>query len=136
MALQVSFMDEDDIPAFGAIDAAAMADWGMAQAQQNMITNGKTRRQEVEDWTRHGFRNASEQVWLKVTDTETGALISVAMWRFHPDGDMPMPPPKVDVTALMAAKREMEKQFKGQFIGSKPYASKARRKFKPCSATT
>jgi hypothetical protein len=82
MPFELSLMEEDDIPAFAAVDAAAFANWGVAKAMDQAATGGEPRQQMIERWTRQGFCNDSEQVWLKVTDTDTDAneLVAVAMW--------------------------------------------------------
>lgn len=144
-------MEEDDIPAFAAVDAAAMANWGIAQAMDKASTGGEPRQQLVERWTRQGFRNDSEQAWLKVTDTETNELVAAAMWRFQLEEERPnpvtdkkeLPAPTAEANGevikevnegakrkgpsrpgVMGAMAEIWEDFKNEFIGNRPHASR------------
>ncbi|KAI6870689.1 hypothetical protein KC343_g7171 [Hortaea werneckii] len=83
MPLELSFMEEDDVPAFAAVEAAAMESWSVAKAMDMASQGGEPRQQMVERWAREGFQNDSQQVWLKVTDTELGELVAAALWRFE-----------------------------------------------------
>ena len=152
MPLQLSFLEEDDIPALAAVDAAAMAGWSVTQAIQNCLPVGETRQEWVEKHTRYGFHNESESVWLKITNSETGELVSAALWRFHLQPEEEKPRAKKDALAsasevlgtdeteeAKAAKRKeaegeipgvfvemgrMTKNFTEEFIGNTPYLSK------------
>jgi len=147
MPLKLSLMEEEDIPTFAAIDAAAMADWGMAQAMDSAATGGEPRQAMVERWTREGFRNDSRQVYLKITDDETDEIVAVGMWRFQfkgeeqPKDDVPAPAVEVEgevekkkeqgaqekVEAgpdVMVAMTKIGKEFRKEFVGAKPHASK------------
>ncbi|KAK3115227.1 hypothetical protein LTR53_005638 [Teratosphaeriaceae sp. CCFEE 6253] len=142
MPLELALMEEEDAPAFATIDGLAMADWPIGRAMVlAMSGTGETRHDVIERWYRQGFRNDSELVWLKVTDTGLGGeIIACALWRYHLDGAGPKieaprttqegasatktpetePEPKVTIwTALDRAWGE----FREEFIGSKPHAN-------------
>lgn len=140
MPLELSFMEEDDIPAFAVIDSAAMANWGVAKAMDMANTTGEPRQQMVERWTRRGFQNDSQQVWLKVTDTESSDLVAAALWRFRPEGVPENPPPRLGadsaragkgdgqthpVPNVMSAMGRIGDAFNKEFIGEQPHARKS-----------
>ncbi|KAI7091312.1 hypothetical protein KC356_g804 [Hortaea werneckii] len=138
MTLELSFMEEDDIPAFAALEAAAMAGWSVARAMDMASQGGEPRQQMVERWAREGLQNDSQQVWLKVTDTEPGELIAAALWRFERAdenaGAADSVPAKQDATVelqsqthpvpdVMAAMDKIWKAFKCEFVGGKALAN-------------
>jgi len=89
MRLHVSPLQPEDIPAMAAVDAAAMATWGLARAMDRSATTGEPRQQMVERWMREGFGKDPTQTWMKVTDEEAnGKLIAAALWKFQlePEG--------------------------------------------------
>ncbi|KAI7481862.1 hypothetical protein KC367_g2628 [Hortaea werneckii] len=108
MTLELSFMEEDDIPAFAAVEAATMAGWSVARAMDMASKGGEPRQQMVERWTREGFQNDSQQVWLKVTDTELGELIAAALWRFE------LADEKAGAAGAVPAKRDATVELQGQ----------------------
>jgi hypothetical protein len=142
MPLEIAFMEEDDIPVFAALDAAAMVNWGIAKAMQASLPPGESRQDTVEKWTRQGFQNDSESTWIKVIDTDlNNQMIAVAMWRFQLDEEktpaqLSAPGAEVEGAAeekkpsvmarftVMQAMAEDAKDFKEKFIGTKPHASK------------
>ncbi|KAI6924299.1 hypothetical protein KC355_g16917, partial [Hortaea werneckii] len=136
MPLELSFMEEDDIPAFAAVEAAAMAGWSVARAMDMAGQGGEPRQAMVERWAREGFRNDSQQVWLKVIDTELRELVAAALWRFEladeraddassvPARDAAVEPqrqthPVPDVIATMG---KIWEAFKSEFIGGQAFA--------------
>ncbi|KAK5134952.1 hypothetical protein LTR08_005903 [Meristemomyces frigidus] len=140
MPLTLSRMTLADIPAFAVVDAAAMADWGMARL---MDSPSEPRQQMVERWTRAGFRNDDEQAWVIVRDDETGDMVAAAMWQFVPEQVPEMKEGvegKVEAAALMESKEMGEREkilsreggmaalvrsgkaFKNEFIGGKAHA--------------
>lgn len=141
-------MEYDDIPAFAAVDAVAMAEYGMAQAVFANDTSGKTRQQLVVDWTRKGFVNDDKQVWLKVTDTDCGnEMVAAAFWRFQ--FEEPASSKGGSVESLLSEAEKQQKseggprsvieemgrlaaEFKQEFVGTKPHACTRR----PRSQTT
>jgi hypothetical protein len=84
MPLTLSLLTEDDIPAFAVVDDAAMRDWPFAIAMGRNLR--VPRIQMVEGWVRHGFGTDSAQVYLQVSDDETGEMVAGALWRFE-DGE-------------------------------------------------
>ncbi|KAI6902905.1 hypothetical protein D0869_04163 [Hortaea werneckii] len=137
MPLELSFMEEDDIPAFAAVEAAAMAGWSVARAMDMAGQGGEPRQAMVERWAREGFRNDSQQVWLKVIDTELRELVAAALWRFEladeraddassvPARDAAVEPqrqthPVPDVIATMG---KIWEAFKSEFIGGQAFAN-------------
>lgn len=141
MALELSFMDEDDIPAFAAVEAAAMADWSIAKAMDMSSQGGEPRQAMVERWAREGFQNDSQQVWLKVTDNELGEVVAAALWRFElvderADGASSVPARDAAVEPqgqthpvpdVMAAMGKIWKAFKSEFVGGQAFASESAR---------
>jgi hypothetical protein len=147
MPLTLSLLTEADIPAFAVVDDAAMKDWPFATA---MALNSQVPRiQMVEGWVRHGFETDSAQVYLQVSDDETGEMVAGALWRFEDgegrekqdenvedkkegEGDgMKMEEGEDGQAARMAAafaeaRKKMWKEFEtGSFLGQ-PYASELR----------
>ncbi|KAI7221781.1 hypothetical protein KC333_g1534 [Hortaea werneckii] len=137
MALELSFMEEDDIPAFAAVEAAAMARWSVARTMDMSSQGGELRQEMVERWAREGFRNDSQQVWLKVTDTELDELVAAALWRFEladeraqdaslvPARDAAVEPPGQThlVPEVMAAMGKIWEAFKHEFVGGQAFAN-------------
>lgn len=144
MPLQLSRMTEADIPAFAAVDAAGMANWGMAQAMNLAQPGGEPREVWVERWMRADFRNDDEMAWVKVTDPEAGGeMIAAALWDFRlrekkekaneevevevevgapAEGAAPVAKPE-EQHGVMAALGKLAKEFHDEFIGTKPFAS-------------
>lgn len=95
MPLKLLPLQERDIPAFAALDEAAMKDSSLAQAISLSMPHGAPTRQEtIEHWTRTGFTK-HDTYYLKVIDTDLspkdgasdeGRIISAAIWRFR-EGD-------------------------------------------------
>lgn len=95
MPLKILFFQEQDIPAFAALDAAAMGHLALARAMSHSMPSDATPRQQmIEEWTREGFakRGETDTHFLKVVDTsrpakhgasDEGEIISAAMWAFH-----------------------------------------------------
>ncbi|KAI7287494.1 hypothetical protein KC345_g558 [Hortaea werneckii] len=138
MPLELSFMDEDDIPAFAAVEAAAMQGWSVAKAMDMASQGGETRQQMVERWACEGFQNDSQQVWLKVTDTELGELVAAALWRFEladeragaassvpAKGDAAVEPQREThpVPDVMVAMGKIWEAFKCEFVGEQAFAN-------------
>ncbi|KAI6814801.1 hypothetical protein KC332_g7191 [Hortaea werneckii] len=141
MTLELSFMEEDDIPAFAAVEAAAMAGWSVARAMDMASKGGEPRQQMVERWAREGLQNDSQQVWLKVTDTELGELVAAALWRFEladqkagAAGAAGSVPAKRDATVelqgqtrpvpdVIAAMDKIWEAFKCEFVGGRALAN-------------
>ncbi|KAI7540712.1 hypothetical protein KC331_g9009 [Hortaea werneckii] len=137
MTLELSFMEEDDIPAFAVVEAAAMAGWSVARAMDMASQGGEPRQAMVERWACEGFQNDSQQVWLKVTDTELGELVAVALWRFEladeragAAGSVPARDAAVElqgqthpVPEVMVAMGEIWEAFKSEFVGGQAFAN-------------
>jgi GNAT superfamily N-acetyltransferase len=84
MPLKVSALEYDDIPEFAILDEAANENWAYARA---METPGIPRRVFVEKWTRETWGKDKTNYWVKATDTETGEMVSVALWRIPVGGE-------------------------------------------------
>ena len=150
MPLRLSLLTEADIPAFAAVDDAAMKDWPFAVA---MGLNSRVPRiQMVEGWVRHGFETDSAQVYLQVSDDETGEMVAGALWRFE-DGEarekqdenvadqkegggdgVKKEEGEDEQAAKMAAafaeaRKSMWKEFEAGFFSRQPYASELRVSF-------
>ncbi|KAI7308276.1 hypothetical protein KC315_g13412 [Hortaea werneckii] len=137
MPLELSFMEEDDIPAFAAVEAAAMAGWSVARAMDMAGQGGEPRQAMVERWAREGFRNDSQQVWLKVIDTELGELVAAALWRFEladekagaagsvsaRDAAVELPGQTHPVPDVIATMGKIWEAFKSEFIGGQAFAN-------------
>lgn len=136
MPLELSILEEDDIPAFARIDEAAMAGWPLAEAMS--INSSVPRRQLVEGWVRKGFQTDSTQTYLKVTDTDTDEIIACALWRIDPDGqhekaEREVPAPvegeggqkgkEARLGSVMEAMAAGWKDFQSQFFPNTPHAS-------------
>jgi hypothetical protein len=140
MPLTLSILTEADIPAFAAVDDAAMKDWPFATA---MALNSQVPRiQMVEGWVRHGFETDSAQVYLQVSDNETGEMVAGALWRFE-DGREKQDENVADekegeemeeedgqaarmAAAFAEARKKMWKEFEAGFFLGQPYASELR----------
>ncbi|KAI7365150.1 hypothetical protein KC354_g5109 [Hortaea werneckii] len=137
MPLELSFIEEDDIPAFAAVEAAAMAGWSVARAMDMAGQGGEPRQAMVERWAREGFRNDSQQVWLKVIDTELGELVAAALWRFEladeragaagsvsaRDAAVELPGQTHPVPDVIATMGKIWEAFKSEFIGGQAFAN-------------
>jgi len=147
MSLTLSPLTEAGIPAFAVVDDAAMKDWPFAIA---MARNMKVPRiQMVEEWVRHGFETDSAQVYLQVSDDETGEMVAGALWRFEDgegrekqdehrgdgkEGEGGGDSSKTDegedeegrvaAAAFAHARKSMWKEFEATFFPGQPYASK------------
>lgn len=136
MPLELSILEEDDIPAFARIDEAAMAGWPLAEAMS--INSSVPRRQLVEGWVRKGFQTDSTQTYLKVTDTDTDEIIACALWRIDPDGqhekaEREVPAPvegeggqkgkEARLGSVMEAMAAGWKDFQSQFFPNTPHSS-------------
>lgn len=80
MPLTLSLLTDTDVPAFAAVDDAAMADWPYAQAMG--LNLPCSRIEMVEAWVRQGLTTDSTKTYLKVEDDETGEMVAGALWRF------------------------------------------------------
>ena len=78
MPLQLSPMLYEDIDAFGILDELAMKDWTFAQL---MDCSRRQRREFVAEWARSIWNEDDKRYWVKVTDTDTGKMIAMSMWR-------------------------------------------------------
>ena len=141
MPLTLSLLTEADIPSFDAVDDAAMKDWPFAIAMgQNLQV---PRIEMVEGWVRHGFGTDSAQVYLQVSDDETGETVAGALWRFEDGEGKDKQDENVadeeedkkeggdDEAARMAAafadaRKKMWKEFEAAFFAGEPYASEFR----------
>lgn len=137
MPLTLSLMEEDDIPAFAALDEAAMANWGLAIAMNKSLGPGEPRRVWIEKFTRAGYQNDSNQVWLKVVDKDTDGMVAAAMWRFQLDEKKPANEPTAPEEAkapqqpakqpgVLAAMGKLGDRFKDEFVGQQPHACQYR----------
>jgi hypothetical protein len=87
-------IQERDIPAFAALDAAAMEHLGLARAMSLSTPPDAPRRQEmIEEWTTKDFakREETDSHYLKVVDTglpakdgasDVGEIVSAAVQSF------------------------------------------------------
>jgi hypothetical protein len=150
MPLTLSLLTEADIPAFAAVDDAAMKDWPFAIAMgQNLQV---PRIEMVEGWVRHGFGTDSAQVYLQVSDDEAGEMVAGALWRFEDGEGRNKQDENVadeeenkkegesggakteggdDEAARMAAafadaRKKMWEEFEAAFFAGEPYASELR----------
>ncbi|KAI7227942.1 hypothetical protein KC343_g6259 [Hortaea werneckii] len=138
MPLELSFMEEDDVPAFAAVEAAAMAGWSVAKAMDMASQGGEPRQQMVERWACEGLQNDSQQVWLKVIDTELGELVAAALWRFEMADERagaasPVPAQRDaavrpqrqinPVPDVMVAMGKIWEAFKCEFVGGRAFAN-------------
>ncbi|RMY50441.1 hypothetical protein D0865_06904 [Hortaea werneckii] len=136
MPLELSFMEEADIPAFAAVEAAAMAGWSVARAMDMTSRGGEPRQEMVERWAREGFQNDSQQVWLKVIDTELDELVAAALWRFEladeraqdaslvpaRDAAVELPGQTHPVPDVMVGMGKIWEAFKNEFVGGQAFA--------------
>ncbi|KAI7525702.1 hypothetical protein KC331_g17381 [Hortaea werneckii] len=137
MPLELSFMEEADIPAFAAVEAAAMAGWSVARAMDMTSRGGEPRQEMVERWAREGFQNDSQQVWLKVIDTELDELVAAALWRFEladeraqdaslvpaRDAAVELPGQTHPVPDVMVGMGKIWEAFKNEFVGGQAFAN-------------
>jgi hypothetical protein len=142
MPLTLSLLTEADIPAFAAVDDAAMKDWPFAIA---MALNSRVPRiQMVEGWVRHGFETDSAQVYLQVSDDETDEMVAGALWRFEDGEGREKQDENVEdekeneekeeeneqaarmAAAFAEARKKMWKEFEAGFFPGQPYASELR----------
>lgn len=133
MPLTLSLLQEEDIPAFAAVDDAAMADWPYGQAMGIGLPGPRI--QMVEDWVRAGLHSDSTQTYLQVSDDETGEMVAGALWRFQPEESEKGKPSaggssmrELDEKAKMAKdfadkRMEMWEAFQGEFFPDQAYAS-------------
>ena len=139
MPLQLSHMEEKDIPAFAIVDEAAMAGWGYARAMEEP---GQPRRVMAEQFTRKEW-GKQDQYWLKITDTETGEMVAAALWRMQLEEEKPkeqLSAPaeakegrvktgepqteKSNTASFWAETGRLSKEFNDEFIGTRPVACK------------
>lgn len=132
-------MEEADIPAFAAVEAAAMAGWSVARAMDMTSRGGEPRQEMVERWAREGFQNDSQQVWLKVIDTELDELVAAALWRFEladeraqdaslvpaRDAAVELPGQTHPVPDVMVGMGKIWEAFKNEFVGGQAFASES-----------
>jgi hypothetical protein len=90
---------EQDIPAYAALDAAAMATLGLARAMSlSAPPDAPPRQQMIEEWTKKDLATLEEtdSLYLKVVDTDLpathgatdeGEIIAAAYWTFGEGGD-------------------------------------------------
>lgn len=146
MRFDITPMQESDIPAFARMEVAASANWPFALV---MEVPGKDRHVFVEEWARKSMREDTNVYWMKATDTDTGELVSVAVWRIPVSAGVGEREGKEDVvdaentqrseaqvvtaaekeegdgnTELFAVLGKMWKDFEEEFIGRQPYARK------------
>ena len=142
MPFHLSRLEEDDIPAFVALDAKAMANWGLAHAMQNCMPADTTRPEMIDKFTRKDFGKDPEITWLKVVDTETDEMAAAAMWRFElNEQSAKQAKDKSATEAVVEAAREGDDEpeqrptvmdemgrgmdeFREKFVGTRPRASK------------
>ncbi|KAK4553161.1 hypothetical protein LTR86_009691 [Recurvomyces mirabilis] len=113
MVLQILPLQYTDIPAFAALDAAAMADWGLAKAMAFDLPPGETREQWILKFTQQGFVQNDRVKWLKVVDTELEGeqMVAAALWRFQFEQEEPKAEVEVDDSAPVA-EGEVKKEVK------------------------
>ncbi len=131
MALDIGPLLYTDIPAFGILDEAANANWLYARAQE---VPGTPRRVFVEKWTKASWGKDPNEYWMKVTDTETGELCSVALWKIPMQGkrhdeeaEAHVPAASEDAEGkgdvnFFADAAERWKKFESKWIGDQQYA--------------
>lgn len=110
MPLELSFMEEEDIPEFADIDDAAMAGSRLAKAMENSDSARGSRKGLILEYVRKGFHADSRQAYLKVTDTDTGEMVAVALWRFvlEPEEKNPEEAPAASEEVVEKAKEDPE----------------------------
>nr|POE71426.1 hypothetical protein CFP56_62521 [Quercus suber] len=135
MPLELGMMEEEDIPAWSLIDALSMGHWNVMQAMNRIDLKGQPREVMVEEYTRANFTPKDENVWLKVTDTETGQTIAGAFWRVRehtppaPQGleEPPAPAenagadPKTEELSVMGAMAPISKAFMDEHVRGRPH---------------
>ncbi|KAK5115960.1 hypothetical protein LTR62_000416 [Meristemomyces frigidus] len=135
MPLQVQPMHYDDIPAMATIDAAAMANWGLAIAMQNGLPEGQTREEFIVQLSQGGWDRGME--WVKVVDSELdGKLIAAALWRFQLEQETPKDEstaqapgaedeglkPALTFPPVMAAMTALSKLQNDKYVHGQPHA--------------
>lgn len=137
MPLQLAYMEEKDIPEFAAVDAATAEGWAFVQA---MDLSGQPRHVFAEQWARSVWGKSDMEHWLKVTDTESGEMVAMALWRLQLEEEMPkeeLPAPAETVAPetkgesnavdprtarFWADTARAGKAFQDEFIGTRPHA--------------
>ena len=142
MPFELSPMEEDDIPAFAAMDEAAVGNWAFARAMQHENPD-QARHVFAEEWTRKSWGQDPLCHWLKVTDIESGDFVAAALWRLQleeekPKGENPIQgeatgveskPGKTETDGsarpdFWADVGRMGKAFHAEFVGPRPHARK------------
>jgi hypothetical protein len=145
MPLELSLMEEEDVPEFAEVDDAAMRDWGLAKAMENANPTKGPRKDLILEYMQKGFHADSRQTYLKVSDTDTGEMVAAALWRFVLDAEeespkeTPAPGKEVGEKARQdpevlnepgvfegSVMHEMQRQwqeFKDECFPNQPYAS-------------
>jgi GNAT superfamily N-acetyltransferase len=126
MPLQVSPLLESDIPAFCDLEVAAAANWLYARA---MEPPGVPRRVFIEKWLRDSWGKDPLDTWMKVSDTDTGELVSCALWRIpcqraepsESEGEQ-QEERKWEDLDFWAYQARRWSEFEKQFIGDQQYA--------------
>ena len=136
MPFQLSPLEQDDILAFAAIDARAMANWGVATAMENSMPAGTKRQDMIVQFTRKGFGEDSEVTWLKLIDEETKEIAAVAKWSFELDVKEVKFTGETIVDASRKGAQEPERpnimvemgrtmnEFREKYVGTQPRASR------------
>lgn len=133
--LALSLLTEEDVPAFAAVDDAAMASWPYAQAMGVGLPGPRI--EMVERWVRHGLLHDSTQTYLRVCDEGSGEMVAGALWRFAPaeegaggreeeeeEEEEGQSEGERKAKAFGRARREMWEAFRaGFFGGGEAYAS-------------
>lgn len=126
--MEVSHLTEKDIPAFVAVDTAAMATWPLSQARIKTHPSGLPREEIIKGWIESSLADPNDEtVWLKVMDQE-GEIIAGAAWVFDVEGDEDGDVGEggqekgVEENVSQAMDR-IWKSFKSKTISSRPYAS-------------
>lgn len=146
MPLELSLMEEEDIPEFAEVDDAAMRDWGLAKAMENSNPTKGSRKDLILEYMRKGFYADSRQTYLKVSDTDTGEMVAAALWRFvldaeeeeilvpgkevrekvRQDLEVSEEPGVSEGSGRPSVMHEMQRQwqeFRDEFFPNQPYAS-------------
>jgi hypothetical protein len=137
MPLQLGLLEKSDIPAFAAVDDAAMEHWGLARAMTMNLT--MPRKDQIVLWTQESYGRDSLEQHLKVTDDTTNEIIACAFWRIQPEPTKPEPEREkidgaevADQEAVSASRattsigQEMARignEIRAATIGDQPHAS-------------
>nr|POE47622.1 hypothetical protein CFP56_00953 [Quercus suber] len=133
MPLELGVMEEKDIPAWGRVDALSMSRWNVMEAMNRIDLKGQPRELMVEEYTRANFAPNRENVWLKVTDTDTGEMVAGAFWRIreHITPQAAEDPPAPAENAGAEAKKEeltvsgamapISKAFMDEYVYGRPH---------------